>query len=185
MKKILIFCLVSVTTSLFAQEYVHQVIVVNEGYYDYQTSTIIEPVTIGTFDPSTNLYSTMDTLYDMRFASDALLDEGYLYIAADSKIYKYDMNSFDLITSVEYSGVRNLGIWGNNLIASRGEYLTSYDSYLNIFDKFYRVNKERSRAIGGSGLGLTIVKQVIDGHKGNIHVKSKPGNTVFTFLIPQ
>ncbi|MFN8671361.1 MAG: ATP-binding protein [Candidatus Sericytochromatia bacterium] len=55
----------------------------------------------------------------------------------------------------------------------------------HIFEKFYRVNKERSRAIGGSGLGLTIVKQIIEAHKGRIDVKSIPGNTVFTFLIPQ
>lgn len=54
----------------------------------------------------------------------------------------------------------------------------------HIFDKFYRVNKERSRIIGGSGLGLTIVKQIIESHKGNIDVKSISGNTVFTFLIP-
>jgi two-component system phosphate regulon sensor histidine kinase PhoR len=55
----------------------------------------------------------------------------------------------------------------------------------HIFDKFYRVNKERSRVIGGSGLGLTIVKQIIEAHNGNIHVESEPGNTVFTFRIPQ
>lgn len=55
----------------------------------------------------------------------------------------------------------------------------------HIFDKFYRVNKERSRIVGGSGLGLTIVKQIIEAHKGNIHVESEPGNTVFTFRIPQ
>lgn len=55
----------------------------------------------------------------------------------------------------------------------------------HIFDKFYRVNKERSRAIGGSGLGLTIVKQIIEAHKGNIHVDSVPGKTIFTFRIPQ
>lgn len=55
----------------------------------------------------------------------------------------------------------------------------------HIFDKFYRVNKERSRIIGGSGLGLTIVKEIVLAHGGSIHVESKPGNTIFTFRIPQ
>jgi len=55
----------------------------------------------------------------------------------------------------------------------------------HIFDKFYRVNKERSRSIGGSGLGLTIVKQIIDSHQGMIHVDSEPGYTLFTFRLPQ
>lgn len=55
----------------------------------------------------------------------------------------------------------------------------------HVFDKFYRVNKERSRIVGGSGLGLTIVKQIVEAHKGNIHVESEPGNTIFTFRIPQ
>ncbi len=59
------------------------------------------------------------------------------------------------------------------------------DDQPHIFDKFYRVNKERSRVIGGSGLGLTIVKQIIEAHKGIIHVQSEPGSTVFTFRIPQ
>jgi signal transduction histidine kinase len=59
------------------------------------------------------------------------------------------------------------------------------DDQAHIFEKFYCVNKERSRVIGGSGLGLTIVKQIIEAHKGRIDVKSVPGNTVFTFLIPQ
>ncbi len=54
----------------------------------------------------------------------------------------------------------------------------------HIFDKFYRVNKERSRIVGGSGLGLTIVKQIVEAHKGNIHVESQPGCTIFTFRIP-
>jgi len=39
--------------------------------------------------------------------------------------------------------------------------------------------------IGGSGLGLTIVKQIVEAHNGTIHVESALGNTIFTFRIPQ
>ena len=41
-----------------------------------------------------------------------------------------------------------------------------------IFERFYRVDKDRSRKLGGSGLGLSIVKNIIELHKGTIRVKS-------------
>jgi len=41
-----------------------------------------------------------------------------------------------------------------------------------IFESFYRVDKARSRALGGTGLGLTIVKHLVEAHKGKISVKS-------------
>ena len=45
----------------------------------------------------------------------------------------------------------------------------------HVFDRFYRVDKTRSRAEGGSGLGLPIVKWVAEAHQGNVTVESKPG----------
>ncbi len=57
-----------------------------------------------------------------------------------------------------------------------------------IFDRFYRVDKSRSRASGGSGLGLSIVKALIDSQKGYVNVHSKLGEgsifTVFLRLSP-
>ena len=55
-----------------------------------------------------------------------------------------------------------------------------------VFERFYRSDKSRERGGGNSGLGLAIVREIVEGHGGHVRVESDIGKgTTFRFTVPQ
>ena len=55
----------------------------------------------------------------------------------------------------------------------------------HVFDRFYKVDPSRPGGAAGSGLGLSIVKAIVERHGGTVRVDSAPGGTEFTVALPQ
>lgn len=76
------------------------------------------------------------------------------------------------------------GSWVKVAVSDTGEGIPA-DDLPNIFERFYRVDKSRARATGGSGLGLTIAKRLVEAHGGKIEAHSELGKgSRFSFTLP-
>jgi signal transduction histidine kinase len=74
--------------------------------------------------------------------------------------------------------------WVEVSVSDSGEGIPAED-LPNIFERFYRVDRSRARTTGGSGLGLTIARRLVEAHGGKITVKSKLGKgSRFSFTLP-
>lgn len=135
MKKLLFFLLLIGTQCLFAQDYVNQVLVLNEGRYDYSNSQIDVPVTLGSYNPTTQVYEVVDTIVGARFASDMVIDGDNIFIVADTLLLKYDLNSFQILSTQTVIGGRNIAIVDDKVFVTRGEYGIDLSSYLQVFSK--------------------------------------------------
>jgi signal transduction histidine kinase len=69
-------------------------------------------------------------------------------------------------------------------LSNSGEGIPAQD-LPHVFERFYRVEKSRDRALGGAGIGLAIVKQLVEGWGGRVGAESGAGRTRFWFSLPQ
>jgi two-component system, OmpR family, sensor histidine kinase SenX3 len=74
--------------------------------------------------------------------------------------------------------------WADIVVRDRGIGIPQQDLE-RVFERFYRVDKARSRVTGGTGLGLAIVRNVARTHGGEVHVTSREGEgSTFTLRLP-
>jgi len=132
----LFLCTVLATAVQFtaAQAYIHQVLVLNEGYYNFQTSQIETPVTVGSYDPVSKVYATVNTIEGARFASDIKVAGDFYYIAADNQLLKFDRNTHVEVASQVVPGIRKIAVSDALIVVTRGEYLVDFDAYVQFFD---------------------------------------------------
>jgi len=94
--------------------------------------------------------------------------------------------------AVKYSGdsrrviLRSL-VQGPDLVISVQDFGQGIhkDDQNKVFDRFYRGGDPLTRSVKGSGLGLALVKEIVDAHRGKVHVESEPGaGSTFSIMLP-
>ncbi|OQX81738.1 MAG: hypothetical protein B6D61_00295 [Bacteroidetes bacterium 4484_249] len=125
--------------------------------------------------------------------NDIVIKEGCnepFVVVADRELIHQVLNNL-ITNALKYSkanGKTQIGIYDMNeniLIEVSDDGIGIDKKHLpRIFERFYRIDKNRSRKLGGTGLGLSIVKHIIEAHKQTINVRSTPGvGTTFGFTL--
>lgn len=125
---------------------------------------------------------------EKHITSEIILPGDPTVFGNNSLLYSIFRNLYD--NAITYAG-ENIRITVNCYKEDPKYYYFSFsdngvgipEEHINrIFERFYRVDKGRSRKIGGTGLGLSIVKNGVNFHKGQISAKSSPGKGVTFFF---
>jgi len=128
---------------------------------------------------------------DIRIFGDALrMRELFINLIENGIKYSEEGGSIQITLQKEYlTPVRNQSDWGERekgefvkiIVSDTGIGIAKEDQE-RIFNRFFRVDKARSREQGGSGLGLSICKWIVEAHQGEIKVESELGKGSF-FII--
>lgn len=129
MKKLMLSLLltgsITLLNSVYAQQsYLNQVIVLNEGPWG-------GPASVGAYDPITKIYQNFDVI-NASFASDVLVADGFIYVAADTLLIKYDADTYQRLAVQTVKGIRELAIWNDQILVSRAD-IAPLPSYFQVY----------------------------------------------------
>ena len=147
-----------------------------------------------------NIYDLVDNVFDLlEFESEKNnislklenIDNPLIYVNADQERILQVLTNL-IVNSIKYgsnNGHTEVKVEDYNKekvivrVIDNGEGIEQ-EHLPRLFERFYRIDKNRSRKKGGSGLGLSIVKHIIEAHQEEIFVESKIGEgTEFTFTL--
>lgn len=106
---------------------------------------------------------------DASLVFDNLIENAIMYTDEGSILVTFEPRAHEIVISVKDTGI---GI--------------PQSDQSRVFERFYRVNKARSREVGGTGLGLSLVRHAVERSHGRVSVKSTPGEgSEFTVTFPR
>ncbi|MBL8001417.1 MAG: T9SS type A sorting domain-containing protein [Flavobacteriales bacterium] len=117
-----------------AQSTVHRVLVLNEGYYNMATQTQVVPVSLGSYDPATGTYQTIANIADARFGNHVAVEDGIVYVAADSFLLAYDADSYQLLDQTVVHGIRRFAVGDGRIVCTKGE-VGGLPTYVDVLDQ--------------------------------------------------
>jgi signal transduction histidine kinase len=137
------------------------------------------------------LPAVQDRVRHEGFAIELKVEEPLPEISADGEALAQAVTNL-LDNAVKYSGqsrsivVRSF-VHGQHLVISVRDFGIGIrkDQADRVFDRFYRGGDELTRSVKGSGLGLTLVKEIVEAHHGTVRVESEPGRgSTFSIVLP-
>jgi len=121
-------------------DYLNSVWVLNEGVQDWNTGEMVEFASVGVYDPVSQIFTEVMEFEGSRFTTDIVVAEGSVFIGADNKIVKMNLNTFEIEAEVLIQGVRQLAYFDGMIYVTRGDIdsetwgSVAFDSYLVWFD---------------------------------------------------
>lgn len=128
------------TSSLAQTEVLNGVWILNEGVLDWNTNEMLEPASVGVYDPETGVFSDVLEFPEADFTTNIIIEGGSAYLGADNKIVKIGLDSWEVEAEVEVQGVRHISYHEGLIFMTRGDSdpitwgSVEFDSYLLWFD---------------------------------------------------